>query len=409
MKVIVIGAGAAGMMAAVAAAQNGADVTVLEKNEKCGKKIYITGKGRCNVTNATTGEEFLRNIPRNPRFLMSALSRFDSNDLQDMLKNAGLELKTERGQRVFPQSDRASDVTKAFQFLMKKHGVKLLLNTKVKRILQTDGMVTGVESDKGTFDCDSVIIATGGISYPSTGSTGDGFAFAKDTGHRVTELYPSLIPILTKEKWPADISGLTLKNVTLYAKNGKKVIFSELGEMLFTHFGISGPLVLSLSSVIAGMDISKISVYIDLKPALDQETLDKRILRDFEKYQNKQIVNSLRDLLPHNMIPVILNAAGIDPEKFVNQISKQERIALLSALKALPITPVGFRPIEEAVVTRGGVNIGDINPRTMESKKINGLYFAGEVIDVDGFTGGFNLQIAFTTGYAAGCASAGAV
>ena len=409
MKVIVIGAGAAGMMAAVAAAQNGADVTVLEKNEKCGKKIYITGKGRCNVTNATTGEEFLRNIPRNPRFLMSALSRFDSNDLQDMLKNAGLELKTERGQRVFPQSDRASDVTKAFQFLMKKHGVKLLLNTKVKRILQTDGMVTGVESDKGTFDCDSVIIATGGISYPSTGSTGDGFAFAKDTGHRVTELYPSLIPILTKEKWPADISGLTLKNVTLYAKNGKKVIFSELGEMLFTHFGISGPLVLSLSSVIAGMDISKISVYIDLKPALDQETLDKRILRDFEKYQNKQIVNSLRDLMPHNMIPVILNAAGIDPEKFVNQISKQERIALLSALKALPITPVGFRPIEEAVVTRGGVNIGDINPRTMESKKINGLYFAGEVIDVDGFTGGFNLQIAFTTGYAAGCASAGAV
>ncbi|MBE5761989.1 MAG: NAD(P)/FAD-dependent oxidoreductase [Clostridiales bacterium] len=409
MKVIVIGAGAAGMMAAVAAAQNGADVIVLEKNEKCGKKIYITGKGRCNVTNATTGEEFLRNIPRNPRFLMSALSRFDSNDLQDMLKNAGLELKTERGQRVFPQSDRASDVTKAFQFMMKKHGVKLLLNTKVKRILQTDGMVTGVESDKGTFDCDSVIIATGGISYPSTGSTGDGFAFAKDTGHRVTELYPSLIPILTKEKWPADISGLTLKNVTLYAKNGKKVIFSELGEMLFTHFGISGPLVLSLSSVIAGMDISKISVYIDLKPALDQETLDKRILRDFEKYQNKQIVNSLRDLLPHNMIPVILNAAGIDPEKFVNQISKQERIALLSALKALPITPVGFRPIEEAVVTRGGVNIGDINPRTMESKKINGLYFAGEVIDVDGFTGGFNLQIAFTTGYAAGCASAGAV
>ncbi|MBQ2816412.1 MAG: NAD(P)/FAD-dependent oxidoreductase [Clostridia bacterium] len=409
MKVIVIGAGAAGMMAAVAAAQNGADVTVLEKNEKCGKKIYITGKGRCNVTNATTGEEFLRNIPRNPRFLMSALSRFDSNDLQDMLKNAGLELKTERGQRVFPQSDRASDVTKAFQFMMKKHGVKLLLNTKVKRILQTDGMVTGVESDKGTFDCDSVIIATGGISYPSTGSTGDGFAFAKDTGHRVTELYPSLIPILTKEKWPADISGLTLKNVTLYAKNGKKVIFSELGEMLFTHFGVSGPLVLSLSSVIAGVDISKISVYIDLKPALDQETLDKRILRDFDKYQNKQIVNSLRDLLPHNMIPVILNAAGIDPEKFVNQISKQERIALLSALKALPITPVGFRPIEEAVVTRGGVNIGDINPRTMESKKINGLYFAGEVIDVDGFTGGFNLQIAFTTGYAAGCASAGAV
>jgi predicted Rossmann fold flavoprotein len=409
-KVVVIGAGAAGMMAAAAAAENGADVTLIEKNDKCGKKIYITGKGRCNVTNVASGEDFLANIPRNPRFLMSALSRFDSAATMEYLEGAGLRLKVERGGRVFPASEKASDVTKFLQKRLEELSVKLLLSTSVVNINAPEGEVRSVTTDRGELPCESVIVCTGGCSYPTTGSTGDGWLFARQTGHRTNPPLPSLLPIETNESWVKDLQGLTLKNVSLKAvnikKGGKKTIFDQQGEMIFTHFGIGGPLVLTLSSVITGMDFSKIALFIDMKPALEMKTLEERFIRDMEKNLNRWISNALVDLLPRNMIEILLGIAGVDAQKPVNQISKQDRLAILGIMKAIPLTVKSLRPLNEAVITRGGVHVGDIDPKTMQSKKVGGLHFAGEVLDVDGFTGGFNLQIAFTTGYCAGVAAA---
>ncbi len=409
-QVVVIGAGAAGMMAAVAAAENGADVTLIEKNDKCGKKIYITGKGRCNVTNVAAGEEFLANIPRNHRFLMSALSRFDSADAMAYFERIGLKLKVERGGRVFPQSEKASDVTKSLQRRLDELSVKLLLSTNAVKINAAEGKVQSVMTDRGELFCDRVIVCTGGCSYPSTGSTGDGWLFAGQTGHRTNPPLPSLLPIETNEGWVKALQGLTLKNVSLKAvnskKSGKKTLFDQQGEMIFTHFGIGGPLVLTLSSMITGMDFKALSLFIDMKPALDMKTLESRFMRDMEQHQNRWISNAMEGLLPKSMIPALLDIAGVSQEKPVNQISKQDRQAILGIMKAIPLTVKCLRPLNEAVITRGGVHVGDIDPKTMQSKKVQGLHFAGEVLDVDGLTGGFNLQIAFTTGYCAGVSAA---
>lgn len=401
MRLVVIGAGAAGMLCAAVAAAGGAAVTVLEKNEKCGKKIYITGKGRCNVTNTATGDAFLRNVMRNPRFLLSALARFDSEDLMAYLARYGLALKQERGGRVFPVSDHASDVTRTLERAMAQAGAQVRLGVCVQDILHQQGRVTGVQTDHGVVECDAVAVCTGGISYPSTGSTGDGYRFARQTGHRVTELFASLVGLETVETWPQAAQGLTLKNVALRAKKGKKTLFDEQGELLMTHFGVSGPLALSLSSVISGMALDQIAVSVDLKPALTPEMLEKRLLRDFEKYTNRYLIHALDDLMPQRMIAQVLAAAGVDGQTPVNQLRAQSRQALAAALKAMPLTIAALRPVQEAVVTRGGVHVGDVDPRTMASKKIQGLYFAGEVLDVDGLTGGYNLQIAFSTAYSA--------
>ncbi|MGI5898885.1 MAG: NAD(P)/FAD-dependent oxidoreductase [Christensenellales bacterium] len=406
VRVLVIGAGAAGMMAAAAAAENGADVTLIEKNEKCGKKIYITGKGRCNVTNVAAGDEFLKNIPRNPRFLMSALSRFDSAAAMDFLESAGLKLKVERGGRVFPVSEKASDVTKALQKRLEELSVELLLNTNVEKINVIDGRVSSVTTNRGEMLCDSVIVCTGGCSYPTTGSTGDGWLFAEQTGHRTLPPLPSLLPVETNESWVRALQGLTLKNVSLKAVSGKKTFFDQQGEMLFTHFGIGGPLVLTLSSVITGMDFQALSLFIDMKPALDMKTLEDRFLRDMESNKNRWISNAMEGLLPKNMIAPLLDIANVPQDKPVNQVSKQDRLAILGIMKGIPLTVKSLRPLNEAVITRGGVHVGDIDPKTMQSKKVKGLFFAGELLDVDGFTGGFNLQIAFTTGYCAGVSAA---
>jgi len=406
-RVAVIGGGAAGLMAAVIAAQNGAEVTLFEKNEKLGKKIYITGKGRCNVTNTAVGAQYLANVVRNPKFLMSSLSLFDSAKLCSFLESLGLALKVERGGRVFPVSDKASDVTAAFARALAKENVTVLLNTTVSAVLAENGVVTGVLANGKKYFFDRVIVCTGGVAYPSTGSTGDGYRFASDLGHSVVGQSPSLVPIDCNETWPSLLQGLTLKNVTLSAKLGKKTLFSQQGEMLFTHFGITGPLVLSLSAVLSGRDdLSKVALAIDLKPALDLPTLEKRVLRDFDAAKNKQIIHAMVDLLPQRLISVVLQLAGIDEKKVVHQINRQERDALLQTLKAMPLTVKNLRGWNEAVITRGGVSVRDIDPKTMASKKVSGLYFAGEVIDVDALTGGYNLQIAFTTGYCAGLCAA---
>ena len=406
-NVCVIGGGAAGLMAAYAAAKNGHTVTLFEKNEKLGKKIYITGKGRCNFTNDVPPEEFLQNVVRGQKFLMSALYSFPSKKTIDFFEDNGMAVKVERGNRAFPVSDHASDVTKALERACKEVGVCIKLQEKVEEIqcimsdIITSSDIT-IKTNKSQYIFSDIIIATGGISYPSTGSTGDGYAFAQNLGHSITDLKCGLCGLNLEGAWFKELQGLALKNVSLSAKMGNKLIYEDFGEMLFTHFGISGPIVLSTSSMINRLPLNNVSLFLDLKPALDEQTLDKRLLRDFEKYKNKQISNALVELLPQKMIGGLLNVCGISEKKNVNILTKEERLLLVKTLKAFPMKVRSLRGFEEAIITSGGVSLSEINPKTMESKKMKGVRFCGEVLDVDAFTGGFNLQIAFATGYAAG-------
>ena len=403
-KVIVVGAGAAGMMAAYFAAKNKNKVTLIEKNEKTGKKIYITGKGRCNITNACDVEDLFANVMSNKKFLYSAFYGFTNSDVIDFFENHGIKTKIERGNRVFPVSDHSSDVISALERALKEQNVDILLNTCVEKIECEDSQVTGVVLCGGRkIEADAVIVATGGMSYQATGSTGDGYRFAEESGHKVTECTPSLVPFNAQEEWVAKLQGLSLKNVLVTIYDGKKKLYEDFGEMLFTHFGVSGPLILSASAAIKQNTIKKpLKMFIDLKPALSYEALDKRILREFDDAKNKQFKNSINKLLPSKMIPVIIGLSGIDPDKKVNEISKGEREGLVNLLKKLPLTLNGTRQWNEAIVTKGGISTKDINPSTMESKIIKNLYFAGEVLDLDALTGGYNLQIAWSTGALAG-------
>ncbi len=405
-EVIVIGGGPAGMMAAGTAAKNGCRVTLVEKNEKLGKKLYITGKGRCNVTNASDCENIIQNTVSNPYFLYSSLYTFTSEDTVSFFENMGIPLKTERGNRVFPASDKSSDIIKGLTRFLQKNKVRILLNCKVTEIVIKNGRVVAVQTEKGTLKADKVIIACGGLSYPVTGSDGDGYRFAKAAGHSVTKLYPALVPLKVKEKWVASVMGLSLKNVAVTCKGEGKMLYEGFGEMLFTHFGVSGPLILTLSSIITDKLGKSAEIYIDLKPALERKKLDERLLRDFEKYKNKEIRNALGELLPRALIPVIVSLSDIDETKRVNEITREERNRILNNIKQLRLTVTDTAGYNEAVVTKGGVGVEDIDPSTMESKKVKGLYFAGEVIDVDAFTGGYNIQIALSTGHCAGIAAA---
>ena len=400
---IIVGGGAAGMMAAITAAGLGKSTLLLEKMNRCGKKISITGKGRCNVTNNCTSDDFFANIPTNPRFLYSAYAGFNSQDCMDFFERLGVPLKTERGNRVFPVSDKAEDIVRALEQGCEDYGVNRIFS-KVTEIITEDGAVKGVKCGSRTYFAPSVLIATGGKSYPGTGSDGDGYRFAEELGHTVTDIKPSLVPIESDDEYCSEMMGLSLKNVVLTLKDTvkNKVVFSEMGEMLFTHFGVSGPLVLSASSHIPQVESGRYIFYIDLKPALDEKKLDERILRDFKEIPNRIFANSLSKLLPSKMIPTVVELSGIDGEKQVNSVTKQERQRLVSLLKAFPVHIRSFRPIAEAIVTSGGVKVSEVSPKTMESKLVKGLYFAGEVLDVDGYTGGFNLQIAFSTGCLAG-------
>ncbi len=402
ITVIVVGAGAAGLMAAGRASENADKVILIEKNDRVGKKLLITGKGRCNLTNSADTEDMISSYPRNGKFLYSPLYTFSNYDITELMERYGVKTKVERGGRVFPVSDKASDVVDA----LKKYALKDNVTVKraaVRSIIIKDGAVKGVKTSRGDVLGDRVIICTGGKSYPATGSDGSGYEIAKRAGHTVTELRPSLIPIVTEEKWVKELAGLSLRNVriTAYDARGAKV-FSDFGEMLFTHFGISGPLTLSMSAHLRNIGDETYKTEIDMKTALDDVQLDARIKRDFEKYNKKHFINSLNDLLPNALIPVIVKLSGIDAHKPVSEITRAERAVLVRLLKHLTLTAVGTRPIEEAIVTSGGVSINEINPSTMESKIVKGLYFAGEIIDVDGYTGGFNLQAAFSTGYLAG-------
>lgn len=400
--VIVIGGGPAGMMAAGVAAGRGLKVILLEKKDRCGRKLFITGKGRCNLTNDTDPENLIANTPGNPYFMYSAFYGFTAQDTMSFFEGLGVKVKVERGNRVFPVSDKSGDIVRALERFVKKSGVEIRLNTKADGIISEGGRVTGVKSGGKIIPCDSVIIATGGLSYPVTGSDGDGYRFAKKMGHRVTALYPSLVPLITKEKWVSSLMGLSLKNVRLTVKIDGKQVYSDFGEMLFTHYGISGPLVLTASRYVTDKTDKKIEAYIDLKPALSDKELDNRLLRDFVKYVNKDFKNALDDLLPMKLIPVIIKLSGISPDKKVNSITKEERLTLLKLIKGLKLTVTATSGYNEAVVTTGGVDVDEIDPSTMESKLVKGLFFAGEVIDVDAYTGGFNLQIAFATGHLAG-------
>lgn len=404
MKIAVVGGGPAGMMAAYHASLQNHEVTLFEQNEKLGKKLFITGKGRCNVTNASDMDVIFQNVNCNPKFLYSAFYSFDNQNLMDFIEENGCRLKTERGNRVFPVTDHSSDVIKACERALSQAKVTVFLNTKVLDLLVEDGICKGVLLNKGKAFFDKVILATGGVSYPSTGSTGDGFSFASKYGHTVMPLSPSLVPLECKESWVKDLQGLSLKNVTFSIVSGKKILFSQLGELLFTHFGISGPLVLSASSAY-DFAIKKdlpIECFIDLKPALTMEELDRRILRDFESENNKLFKNVLEGLLPKRMMETLSMLANIPESKRVNEITREERLSFVSLLKALPVTVTKTRPIEEAIITRGGISTKEINSSTMESKRIKNLYFCGEMIDVDAMTGGYNLQIAWSTGYLAG-------
>lgn len=400
---IIVGGGAAGMMAAITAAGLGKSTLLLEKMNRCGKKISITGKGRCNVTNNCTSDDFFANIPTNPRFLYSAYAGFNSQDCMDFFERLGVPLKTERGNRVFPVSDKAEDIVRALEQGCEDYGVNRIFS-KVTEMITEDGAVKGVKCGSRTYFAPSVLIATGGKSYPGTGSDGDGYRFAEELGHTVTDIKPSLVPIESDDDYCREMMGLSLKNVVLTLKDTvkNKVVFSEMGEMLFTHFGVSGPLVLSASSHIPQVESGRYIFYIDLKPALDEKKLDERILRDFKEIPNRIFANSLSKLLPSKMIPTVVELSGIDGEKQVNSVTKQERQRLVSLLKAFPVHIRSFRPIAEAIVTSGGVKVSEVSPKTMESKLVKGLYFAGEILDVDGYTGGFNLQIAFSTGCLAG-------
>lgn len=402
MKVAVIGGGPSGIIASGFAGSRGLDVTLCERNNKLGKKLYITGKGRCNVTNNSPIEDFFDKVITNSSFLYSSFYSFTNEDIINLIESYGVKLKVERGNRVFPLSDKSSDVIKAFERFLKDNNVKVQLNTRIINIEYSEGkfILISDKGNEGVFD--RLIISTGGKTYPATGSTGDGYNFAKKLGHSIVPLKPSLVPMEIKEEWVKSLMGLSLKNVTLKAYvNGKK-IHEEFGEMLFSHYGISGPIVLSTSNVINKYDRSNISLQIDLKPALSIEKLDQRVLRDFELYKNKHIKNGLTKLLPQKLIPVIINIASIDESKQVNQITKEERRRIIEIIKGLPLTFKKFRPIEEAIVTSGGVSTREIDPSTMESKVVPGLFFTGEVIDVDALTGGYNLQIAYSTGYVAG-------
>ncbi len=404
--VAVIGAGAAGMFAAIAAAENGAKVTVIERNEKVGRKLAITGKGRCNVTNDCGADEVMKNLPKNPRFMFSALSEMPPSEIKAFFEREGVPLKTERGNRVFPVSDKAYDIVDALYNKMKKLGVRIV-NARATEVTAENGAVTGVVTERGMISAKSVIVATGGMSYPVTGSTGDGYDFARELGHTVTELKPSLVPLETNYPdfpW----CGLSLKNVTLTVREEgkKKPIFREMGEMLFTHFGISGPLVLSAGSVMGEITPGKYTAYIDFKPALDEQTLDKRIMRDFDEMKNTHLANAMKKLLPQSAILAVLGEARVEPGKQCNSVTREERAALVRTLKAYPLEITGYRPIDEAIITDGGVSVKEVDPKTMRSKLVDGLYFAGEILDVTGFTGGFNLTVAFASGYAAGRAAA---
>lgn len=404
-RVVVIGGGAAGLMAAVIAGREGAKVTLLEKMNYVGKKMGITGKGRCNITNACDMSDFIKNTPGNGKFLYGAYERFTNEDLLQLLHDAGLETKVERGGRVFPASDSALDVRNTFMKLMKHYGVDVHLEEPVKKLLVDDGVVTGVVTDRETYHADAVVIATGGKSYPATGSTGDGYILAAQVGHKITDIRPSLVPIITEESWVKDLMGLSLRNVELSVVAKNKVQAKMFGEMMFTHFGITGPIVLSLSHTVGKLmrkkNIGTIGLDINLKPALSPETLDKRLQKDFDLYSKKQLINGMKDLLPSRLIPLIIELAGIDPQKPINQISKEERQQIGYMLQHMPLTVKGLRPVEEAIVTAGGISLKEFNPKTMESKLVKGLYGAGEVLDIDAFTGGYNLQAAFSTGYVA--------
>ena len=404
-RVVIIGGGAAGLMAAVIAGREGAQVTLLEKMNYLGKKMGITGKGRCNVTNAAPMSEFIKNTPGNGKFLYGAYERFSNQDLLQLLNEAGLETKVERGGRVFPASDSALDVRNTFMKLLKSYGVDVHLEEGAQEIIVEDGRVAAVKTKNETYPADAVLIATGGKSYPATGSTGDGYNLASKLGHKVTDIRPSLVPIVTEEVWVKDLMGLSLRNVELSVVAKNKVQAKMFGEMMFTHFGITGPIVLSLSHTVGKLmrkkNIGTIGLDINLKPALSVEKLDKRLQKDFGLYSKKQLINGLKDLLPQRLIPLVIQLAGLDPHKPINQISKAERDSLVYILQHLPLTVKGLRPVEEAIVTAGGLSLKEFNPKTMESKLVPGLYGAGEVLDIDAFTGGYNLQAAFSTGYVA--------
>lgn len=409
-KILVIGGGAAGMLAAFFAQKNGAQVTLIERNEKLGKKIYITGKGRCNLTNTAEMDEFMRAIVRNPRFMYASLAHFDNQDMMSLMERLGVPLKVERGNRVFPVSDHASDITAGLRRALERDGVKIVYGARAAHLLIRDGKCFGVAMENGEqLVSDAVILATGGLSYPTTGSTGDGYALAKEAGHSIVSPMPALVPIETKESWPANLSGISLKNVALRAwKSGgkkKKYFYDEQGEMLFTHFGISGPLALTLSSHLPET-LEDVRMCIDLKPALDEQTLDARLLRDFKELSRKQISAVMDGLTPHNLGLQILLLAGISPQTPVNSVTQAQRAEILRLLKNLPLTPKALRGFNEGIITRGGVNVREVNASTMESKLAENLYFAGEMLDVDAHTGGFNLQIAFSTGALAGHSAA---
>ena len=397
-NVAIVGGGAAGLLASHIAAQRGKTVCLIEKNSQLGKKILITGKGRCNVTNAAPLEDFIANTAVNANFLYSAFYSFTNTDLMDMLENAGLKLKTERGVRVFPVSDKAVDVRNTLLNLAKESGVHIV-HGEVKSV-DKNGDEFSVKLSSDEIIADSVIIATGGVSYPLTGSTGDGYKFAKNFGHTIVEPKASLVPLVTEEKYVADVMGLSLKNIEIKLKKNGKEVFSDFGEMLFTHFGLSGPVILSASSHIR--DNANYTISIDLKPALEFKTLDNRILRDFEENKNKDFINSLDALLPKKLIPLIVKLSGIDEREKVNSITREKRHNLVNLLKNLEFTIKGKRSVSEAIITSGGISVKEISSSTMESKLVPGLFFAGEVIDVDAYTGGFNLQIAFSTAYLAG-------
>ena len=411
-NVIVIGGGPAGMMAAITAAEYGNNVTIIEKNSDFGKKLLITGKGRCNITSSLYMSEFIKNTPGNGQFLYSAFQNYTNTDIIDFLKNQGLEVKEERGNRIFPVTDKSIDVLNCFKSKINELKIKKLFNTRVQKILVQNGEVLGVRTEKEIIQTDKIILATGGKSYPLTGSTGDGYLIAKNIGHKVTEIRPSLVPLVIYEKNECkEMQGLSLRNVgiKIIDESKNKLIYEDFGEMVFTHFGISGPTILSGSAHLVRykeidnlMKEQKIKLQIDLKPALTEEQLDERILRDFKEFKNKQFKHALDKLLPQKMIPIVIEKTKINEEKRVNEITKEERRNLVKVLKKFELTIKDFRPVEEAIITSGGINIKEINPKTMESKLVKGLYFAGEIIDVDSYTGGFNLQIAYSTGYTAG-------
>jgi len=405
--VIVIGGGAAGMMAAISAAEEGKDVLIIEKNKMVGRKVLITGKGRCNVTNIASSDEMMQFVPKNSRFLFSAFKKFDNRRLMEMIEQEGIPLKVERGGRVFPESDKASDIVLALKKRLAKNRARVLICDGVTEILTENGCVKGVKTEKGrTVLSDKIILCTGGKSYPGTGSDGFGYELAKSAGHTVTEIKPALIPLETNEAWVSELQGLSLKNISLTLRKNEKKVYEDFGEMLFTHFGVSGPVVLSSSCHIDDIRNCNYKIEIDLKPALDEQQLDSRILRDFGENANKNFENALGGLYPQKLIPVIIKLSEIEPGKKVNSVTKEERKRLVNITKALTVTIKAFRPIAEAIVTDGGVNVKEINPSTMESKIAKGLYFAGEIIDVAAYTGGFNLQIAFSTGYLAGKSAA---